>query len=90
MEVAKYYVSQDKIKAKLWELDTKDDLMTETKETSMPESEKQIFIQFSPQSNVPAFVFGCKYYRIGNAYEATGDWHSEIAEFRGVIEELIK
>jgi len=38
------------------------------------------------KNTVPTYVFGCKYVRIGNAYETLGE---EKAEFRRVIEKLL-
>ncbi len=67
-----------------------DDTLTTANEGTMPPSEEAVFQQFSPNSNVPAFVFGCKYYRIGNQFESQKDLNAEEAEFTRVIEELLK
>jgi parvulin-like peptidyl-prolyl isomerase len=88
--VAKEYVEQGKIVAYHWELDTKDDTLTEEAENDVPVNELALFQKYDPQGGVPAFVFGCKYVRIGNAYEAQNDLAAEEAEFRNLIEELIK
>ncbi len=88
-KVAKEYVDEGKIVAHHWELDIGDDTLTDVSETVVPESETAIFSQFNPTGGVPTFIFGCKYYRIGNGYEATGDLASEEAEFREIIEGLI-
>ncbi len=49
-----------------------------------------IFKQFNPDNSIPTFVFGCEYYRVGNAYEQQNDLTAEIGEFKAVIEELLK
>lgn len=87
--VAKEYVAQGKIVAYHWQMDTKDDALTDVNETSIPESEAQIFYQFNPDGGIPTFVFGCKYYRIGAGYEAQNDLVAEEKEFRAVIDALL-
>lgn len=79
----------DRIAAYHWELDTGDNTLTADTEKAMPKSELDVFSKYNPKSSVPTFVFGCKYYRIGNAYEASGDLEAEKAEFRAVIEGLL-
>lgn len=69
----------DKIIALHYEID-----ITTPSETEMAE-----FTKFSPNQNIPAFSFGCQYYRIGNSYEATRDTNSEKQEFRRVINLLL-
>lgn len=96
--VIKKYVDQNKIIAYHWEwiinnegtLVGVDDKLTNEIETSMPAGEEAIFNEFSPNTNVPAFVFGCKYYRIGNQFETQKDLNAEKAEFERIIEELLK
>jgi len=46
--------------------------------------------KFNPRGSIPTFVFGCKYYRIGAGHEETDDKTAEEAEYRLVIEELLK
>jgi foldase protein PrsA len=36
----------------------------------LPKSELDILKKYNPKGAVPAYIFGCKYYRIGNAYES--------------------
>lgn len=79
----------DKIAAYHWELDTGDNTLTADTEEAIPKSELGVFSKYNPKSSVPTFVFGCKYYRVGNAYEASGDLEAEKAEFRAVIEGLL-
>jgi len=86
----KEYVDEGKIVAYHWELDINDNTLTEEAEKEVPESEKNIFSKYNPDGGIPTFVFGCKYLRIGNGYEAKQDLASEDAEFRAVIEELIQ
>jgi hypothetical protein len=91
-KVAREYVLTGKIKAYHWELDLQDDTLTLLREGTVPEKEVEIFTRFNPKGYVPLFVFGCKYTRMGNAYELEGDAGllKEEAEFRKIIEELIK
>ncbi len=88
--VAKEYADAGKIVAYHWELDTKDNTLTSEKETAVPQSEQAVFQKFNPQGSIPTFVFGGKYYRIGNGYEQEQDLQLEAKEFRAVIEELIR
>lgn len=83
------YIKKGKIDGHQWYIDIKDDLLTVRMENSVPESELEIFKKFNPKGSIPTFVFGCKYYRIGNGYEDEQDLKSEEAEFRGIIEKLI-
>ena len=89
-KVAKEYVDAGKIVAYHWELDTKDDTLTEAVEGSIPASETAVFVKFNPAQTIPTFVFGARYSRIGTGYERQNDLASEEAEFRAVIETLIK
>jgi len=96
--VVKKYVDENKIIAYHWEwiIDSEgtligvDDKLTSIVETSIPTGEEAVFNEFSPNTNVPAFVFGCKYYRIGNQFEQQKDLNAEKAEFARIIEELLK
>ncbi len=88
--VVSEYVSQGKIVAYHWELDTGDNTLTNETETEVPASEKAVFAKFNPRNSIPTFVFGGKYYRVGNGYEREQDLGKEEAELRAVIEELIK
>ncbi|MCX6798545.1 MAG: hypothetical protein NTW59_00395 [Candidatus Diapherotrites archaeon] len=103
--VAKQYVAEGKIVAYHWELETltaADNTLTAEPETVFPESELNVFKQANPGLTVPTFVFGGKYTRIGNGYEASGDTanpqsdlskqhlEQEKQEFIAVIEALIK
>jgi len=89
-KVVKEYVDSGDIVAYHWQLDMQDDILTSEAENAVPEEEKDVFLKYSPQGGVPLFVFGCKYYRIGNAYEGQGDLMAEENEFRAVIEKLIE
>ena len=83
------YVEDDLIVAHHWELDIRDDTLTDQAEQAVPDDEMAVFLGFNPQQSVPTFVFGCKYYRIGTAYEQANDLESEAAEFMAVIEALL-
>ncbi|MFA6065125.1 MAG: thioredoxin family protein [archaeon] len=88
--VAKEYVDANKIIAFHWQVDIQDNTLTDTNEGSIPASEMAVFNQFNPNGSIPTFVFGCKYYRIGNGFEAQKDLNAERAEFVKIIEQLIK
>jgi len=88
--VASEYASQGKIVAYHWELDTGDNTLTNETETAVPASEQALFKKFNPNQSIPTFVFGGKYYRIGNGYEQQQNLTLEEHEFRAVIDELIK
>ena len=87
--VVKMYVDEGWIVAHRWEIDTGDDTLTDQVEEGVPVFEMEIYDDTNPQGTIPTFVFGCKYYRIGNGYEQAGDLKKEAAEFKAVIEELI-
>ncbi|MBI5553264.1 MAG: hypothetical protein HY917_00820 [Candidatus Diapherotrites archaeon] len=88
------YVQQGKIVAYLWELDTGDNPLTpNVVEDGVPLAERAVYSGYNHQGTVPTFVFGCKYYRIGNGYEGqknSEELRQEIGEFKAVIEELLK
>ena len=88
-KVVNEYVEQDKIIAYLWNLDKNDDALTTKKETTIPATEHTIHKEFNEQQGIPTFVFGCKYYRIGNAFEKENNVAAEEAEFRAVIEKVL-
>ncbi len=90
MNVAQEYVDRGEIIAHLWEVDTNDNLMTKSKESAVPESERKLFKQANSDESVPTFVFGCKYVRVGNAYEAQNNLAAEETEFRAVIDKLLQ
>ena len=79
----------EKIAAYHWELDTGDNTLTEAVETGIPKTALDIFKKYSPKTAVPAFIFGCRYARIGNGYEAENDLEAEEKEFRIIIEKLL-
>jgi thiol-disulfide isomerase/thioredoxin len=87
--VVKMYVDEGLIVAHHWEVDTGDDTLTDQIEEGVPDSEMAIFDDINPKGSIPTFVFGCKYYRIGNGYEQEDDLESEAEEFEAVIEALI-
>jgi len=89
-ETVKDYVDSGKIVAHHWELDINDDTLTAEVETSVPGSDLGVYQKFNPGGSIPTYVFGCKYYRIGNGYESQNDLASEEKEFMEVIEHLIK
>ena len=88
--VAKEYADAGRIVAYHWELDTGDDTLTPEADGFVPQSEQDVFAKFNPRNSIPTFVFGGKYYRIGNGFESEQSLTLEEQEFRAVIEELIK
>ena len=88
-DVVQMYVDDGLIVAHHWELDIGDDTLTSQVEQAVPDDEIAVFLEFNPQESIPTFVFGCKYYRIGTAYERENDLDSEAAEFKAVIEALL-
>lgn len=87
--VVQSYVNQGLIFAHHWEIDTGDDLLTSEVEDEVPASEMTVYNTYSPQSYVPAFVFGCRYIRIGTGHESSNDVEAEEDEFIDLIEELL-
>lgn len=92
-KVANEYIKKGKIVAYHWELDQgqEDDTLTTQKEGSVSQEEMAIFEKFNPYGSIPTFVFGCRYYRVGNAYEKEKDAGKpkEEKEFRDLIEKML-
>jgi len=88
-KVAKEYVENGEIIAYHWEIDTGDNTLTPEVETEVPQSELAIFKTFNPRGSIPTFVFGEKYWRIGNGYERQNDLSAEEYEFRTIIYTLL-
>ncbi|NMB56508.1 thioredoxin family protein [Candidatus Beckwithbacteria bacterium] len=83
------YIAAGKINAYHWELDNGDNTLTQEVETEVPTEQRAVYKEFNPDGSIPTFVFGCKYFRVGNGYEAQKDLVSEEKEFRAVIEDLL-
>ena len=90
-KVAKEYISQGKIMAYHWEYNTYDNTLTDAVETSIPQDQQTIYKEFSPGGYVPTFVFGCKYYRVGNGpgREQSNDTAAEEKELRAIFDYII-
>ena len=88
--VVNEYIVSGKILAYHWEVDTGDNTLTEEIELEVPKSELVIFQTFNPRRSIPTFVFGNKYWRVGNGYERKGDLKSEEVEFREIIDKLVQ
>jgi thiol-disulfide isomerase/thioredoxin len=88
--VIKEYVQTGQIVAYHWDLDSGDNILTDDVETGVPQSELAVFQTFNPGGSIPTFVFGNKYWRIGNGYEGQNDLIAEEAEFRRIIEKLVQ
>ena len=80
---------EGKIIAYQWEVDTGNDLLSEELELTVPPDELALFKQFNPQQSIPTFIIGCKYYRIGNAYEVQDNKEAEAQEFKAIIEKVL-
>lgn len=89
-EVVKKYVADGKIAAYHWDVDINDNTLTAEKETAVPAKDLAIYREFNPGGSIPTFVFGCKYFRIGNGYEQQQDLDAEKAEFEALIKDLTK
>ena len=89
-KVVKEYVNSGKIKAYHFEVDTGDNTLTAEKETQVPKNYLEVYKEFNPGGSIPTFVFGAKYFRVGNGYEQQKDLVSEEAEFKAVIDDLLK
>ncbi|MCK5615716.1 hypothetical protein KAR91_78360, partial [Candidatus Pacearchaeota archaeon] len=63
------YVDRGEIVAYHWELDINDDTLTAEVEGSVPAGEMAVYREFNPRGSIPTFVFGNKYFRIGNGHE---------------------
>ena len=90
--VVSEYVDDGKMVAYHWELDTNDDTLTDEIESEVPADDLAEYKKFNPSESIPTFVFGCKYYRIGNGYEKEGEAGllKEESEFREIIDRLIE
>lgn len=86
--VAMEYVAKGQIIAYHWEFDTKDNTLTKELETGIPQEGLAVLQRYGT-GGVPLFVFGCRYVRIGNAYEMQDDLEAEKREFRSVIDSLL-
>ena len=90
IDTVKHYTETGDIVAYLWELDTGDNVLTTPVEASVPASEKTIYNEFNPTGSIPTFVFGCKYYRIGNAFESENNLDKEVEEFKKVLKKIVE
>ncbi|MFA6422044.1 MAG: hypothetical protein WCV92_01435 [Candidatus Buchananbacteria bacterium] len=88
-KIVRRYVASGKIKAYHYDLDSGDDLLTSETEKLVPKEAFAVFNEFNPGGGVPTFVFGCKYYRIGNGYEQNSDLNAEANEFEIILNKLI-
>lgn len=88
-KVAVEYKKEGTIYARHWVLDKKEDTLTFEADEEIPVEDFELMKRFSTGS-VPTFVFGCKYVRIGNAFEGDDGLSLEEAEFRKVIDLLLK
>lgn len=81
--------NSDKANIYHWDVDTGDNLLTEEVETEVPEDHMDIYEVSNPSGSIPTFVFGCKYVRVGNGYEAANDLEAEKEAFDTVLKELL-
>ncbi|HLD28110.1 MAG TPA: thioredoxin family protein [Patescibacteria group bacterium] len=87
---AQKYIDSGDIIAYHWEVDTYDNTLTSEIETVVPPDHLAIYQDFNPNGSIPTFVFGCKYFRVGNGFEQTNDLSAEAAEFEALIQEMIR
>lgn len=81
--------NSDKISAYHWELDTSDNTLTDETESEVPEDANAVYEAFNPDGSIPTFVFGCRYGRVGNGYEAEDDLDKERETFDNVLEQIL-
>jgi len=89
-EVVKEYVDKGLIEAHHYDYDTKDDLLTPEKETSIPPEYEKIFEFDNSNSATPYFNFGGMYYRRGTGYFEQDDLYAEEMEMKQIIDDLLK
>lgn len=83
------YLTAGKIVAHHWDVDMGNDQFTPVKESAIPQAEVDLFMSVNSRLSVPTYLFGCKYVRVGNAYETQDDLDAEAGEFKAVIEKLL-
>jgi thiol-disulfide isomerase/thioredoxin len=86
---AKKAMDEGKIMAYHWEIDINDNTLTEEVETEVPEDAMAIYREANPRGSIPTFVFGCKYYRIGNGYESQNDLAAELNDFETIMGKIL-
>lgn len=84
------YEKAGKIKAYHIDLESGDNLLTAEIESQLSPNAMAVYQEFNPEDAIPAFVFGCKYFRIGNGYEMEDDLEAEEKEFREAIDDILK
>jgi thiol-disulfide isomerase/thioredoxin len=88
--VVREYMNEGRIVAHHWKIDAGDDTLTDEFEGEVPESEIIVFLEFNEKGSVPTLIFGCKYYRIGTAWEREDNLEAEEMEMRNVIDALLE
>lgn len=83
------YMERGLIEAHHYDIETKDDLLTATRETKIPEEYLKIKDGKEPEL-VPYFNFGGSFERAGTGYESQDDFFAEEMEMRQVIDYLLK
>lgn len=87
--VAGEYAGRGLVAAHHYDVETGDDLLTETVETKVPEAHLKIGKRGDPEGYLPYFNFGCRFERIGTGYEEQDDLAAEAEEMSRVIEALL-
>ncbi len=87
---AKDQMEKGNIIAYHWEIDIKDDTLTEGKEGSVPSDVMETYQRFNPRGSIPTFIFGCKYWRIGNGFESQQNLELEEKEFQTIVDKLLE
>ncbi len=83
------YLDDGTLAVRHWEIDSGDDSLTQEVETEVPADAMARFQRYNPRRSIPTFVFGCKYVRVGNAFERADDRDAEEDLFREVAAVLI-
>jgi thiol-disulfide isomerase/thioredoxin len=80
--------NSDKVTAYHWELDLNDNTLTDEVESEVPDEHNDVYESFNPNGSIPTFVFGCRYGRVGNGYEAEEGLDKELETFDNLLKEI--
>ncbi len=81
---------EGRIDARLWEFGPEDNLLTEEKESALPDGEWAYFISSNPSKSVPFFSVGCRFTRVGNGHYIRNEPDLEVQEFEALISYAIE
>jgi|GEM_PF-1399119 len=89
-EVVKEWEEKGRIHPIRWDVDTGDNNYTTEVEESIPASDRKLFRMYSPEMEIPTFILGCKYYRVGSGYYEILDRASEKRDLEDAIREIVR